>query len=177
MFLLFFFFHTLMKILINRMISDTRLFESANTLRGENLQLTIANEKLRCEVTGAGSGTGVNSAIEARLLAQAEELANLHKRRGEHTQQIVDLNNKLQEMQKEFQAKEARFLICYLFLAFVQLVLIILEIFEVVFLSDRVCYLGHYSKSFQLSLSMVVAISSQFCYRNIMTWGDSSIIN
>ncbi|XP_066591198.1 autophagy-related protein 16-1 isoform X4 [Prorops nasuta] len=83
-----------------------RLFENANTLRGENLQLTLANEKLRCEVTDGTPGTGSNSALEARLLAQAEELATLHRRRGEHTQQIVDLNNKLQEMGRELQAKE-----------------------------------------------------------------------
>lgn len=86
--------------------TDNRLLESANTLKTENYQLSIANEKLRCEV-GAG-GFGGNSTLEARLLAHAEELATLHKRRGEHTQQIVDLNNKLQELKKELQAKETR---------------------------------------------------------------------
>ncbi|XP_015431047.1 PREDICTED: autophagy-related protein 16-like [Dufourea novaeangliae] len=84
-----------------------RLFDSANTLRGENIQLTIANETLR---RNASSGTpllGANADLESRLLKQAEELATLHKRKGEHTQQIVDLNNKLQEMTKELQSKEA----------------------------------------------------------------------
>ncbi|KAG7211650.1 hypothetical protein KM043_010903 [Ampulex compressa] len=83
-----------------------RLFESANTLRGENIQLTIANETLRREVAGGTTGTGANADLEARLFKQVEELAMLHKRKGEHTQQIVDLNNKLQEMMKELQAKE-----------------------------------------------------------------------
>ncbi|XP_043268999.1 autophagy-related protein 16-1 [Venturia canescens] len=87
-----------------------RLFEKANTLRGENLQLTVANEKLKCEVASGGGGVagvlGTNSALEARLLAQAEELTTLHRRRGEHAQQIVDLNNKLQEVMKELQNKE-----------------------------------------------------------------------
>ncbi|XP_046415582.1 autophagy-related protein 16-1 isoform X4 [Neodiprion pinetum] len=82
-----------------------RLLESANTLKLENYQLSIANEKLKCEV-GSG-GFGGNSTLEARLLAHAEELATLHKRRGEHTQQIVDLNNKLQELRKELQTKES----------------------------------------------------------------------
>ncbi|XP_012253468.2 autophagy-related protein 16-1 isoform X2 [Athalia rosae] len=82
-----------------------RLLESSNMLRMENYQLSIANEKLRCEV-GSG-GFGGNSTLEARLLAHAEELATLHKRRGEHTQQIVDLNIKLQELKKELQTKEA----------------------------------------------------------------------
>lgn len=83
-----------------------RLFESANTLRNTNMQLTIANETLRREAANGNIGTGGNSDLEARLLKQAEELAMLHKRKGEHTQQIVDLNNKLQEITKELQAKE-----------------------------------------------------------------------
>ncbi|XP_057340319.1 autophagy-related protein 16-1-like isoform X2 [Microplitis mediator] len=84
-----------------------RLFESTNTLRGENLQLTVAIEKLKCEVVGTGTGTGANAALEARLLAQAEELTMLHRRRGEHTQQIVDLNNKMREMTKDLASKES----------------------------------------------------------------------
>ncbi|XP_032684071.1 autophagy-related protein 16-1 isoform X2 [Odontomachus brunneus] len=83
-----------------------RLFENANTLRGANMQLTIANETLRREVASGSIGLGGNPDLEARLLKQAEELAMLHKRKGEHTQQIVDLNNKLQEMAKELHAKD-----------------------------------------------------------------------
>ncbi|CAG5075795.1 Similar to Atg16l1: Autophagy-related protein 16-1 (Mus musculus) [Cotesia congregata] len=88
-------------------MANNRLFESTNTLRGENLQLTVAIEKLKCEVVGTGTGTGANAALEARLLAQAEELTMLHRRRGEHTQQIVDLNNKMQDMMKDLQSKES----------------------------------------------------------------------
>ncbi|KAL7288499.1 hypothetical protein TKK_0017464 [Trichogramma kaykai] len=84
-----------------------RLFDNANTLRGENLQLSIANEKLRTEAASGVTGTGNNAALEAKLLAQADELTMLHRRRGEHTQQIVDLNNKLQEAMKELQLKES----------------------------------------------------------------------
>ncbi|XP_011064186.1 PREDICTED: autophagy-related protein 16-1 isoform X2 [Acromyrmex echinatior] len=84
-----------------------RLFENTNTLRNSNMQLTIANETLRREAANGGIGMGGNPDLEARLLKQAEELAMLHKRKGEHTQQIVDLNNKLQEMTKELHGKEA----------------------------------------------------------------------
>nr|XP_033324061.1 autophagy-related protein 16-1-like isoform X2 [Megalopta genalis] len=84
-----------------------RLFESTNTLRGENIQLTIANETLRRNTSGGTPMSGATADLEARLLKQAEELATLHKRKGEHTQQIVDLNNKLQEITKELQMKEA----------------------------------------------------------------------
>ncbi|XP_034934448.1 autophagy-related protein 16-1 isoform X2 [Chelonus insularis] len=83
-----------------------RLFENANTLRGENLQLTVNIEKLRCGVSGGTGTSGANAALEARLLAQAEELTMLHRRRGEHAQQIVDLNNRMQELMKDLQSKE-----------------------------------------------------------------------
>ena len=72
------------------------------------MQLSICNEKLRNENLIDNSGQCGNAVLEARLLSQAEELATLHRRRGEHTQQIVDLNNKLQELTKELQAKESR---------------------------------------------------------------------
>lgn len=88
--------------------ADNRLFENTNTLRNTNMQLTIANETLRREAANGSIGIGGNPDLEARLLKQAEELAMLHKRKGEHTQQIVDLNNKLQEMTKELHSKEVR---------------------------------------------------------------------
>ncbi|KAK0157794.1 hypothetical protein PV328_011486 [Microctonus aethiopoides] len=87
-----------------------RLFEIANTLRTENLQLTISIEKLRCDIASGCGGTGNNTnntALEARLLAQAEELTMLHRRRGEHAQKIVDLNNKMQELIKDLHSKES----------------------------------------------------------------------
>ncbi|XP_076682427.1 autophagy-related 16 isoform X4 [Andrena cerasifolii] len=84
----------------------TRLFESSNTLRGENIQLTIENETLRRNAASGSPALGTNADLDARLLKQAEELATLHKRKGEHTQQIVDLNNKVQEVTKELHAKE-----------------------------------------------------------------------
>lgn len=82
-------------------------------MRTENIQLTIANETLRREAVSGTPGLGVNSDLEARLLKQAEELATLHKRKGENAQQIVDLNNKLQEMMKELQAKETRSILLF----------------------------------------------------------------
>lgn len=90
------------------LFTDNRLFDNSNTLRGENLQLSISNEKLRCELSSCTPGSAANAALEAKLLAQADELTILHRRRGEHTQQIVDLNHRLQEITKELQAKEAR---------------------------------------------------------------------
>ncbi|KAL2747935.1 autophagy-related protein 16-1 isoform X1 [Vespula maculifrons] len=86
-----------------------RLFENVNTLRGQNMQLTISNENLRRESGNRSPGIGpsISSAHEARLLKQTEELTALHRKNGEHMQQIVDLNKKMQEMIEELHAKDA----------------------------------------------------------------------
>ncbi|KAI4503347.1 hypothetical protein M0802_001569 [Mischocyttarus mexicanus] len=83
-----------------------RLFENVNTLRCQNMQLTISNENLRRESSNRSPGANVSSVSEARL-KQTEELTALHKKNGEHMQQIVDLNKKMQEMIKDLHGKEA----------------------------------------------------------------------
>ncbi|XP_014600611.1 PREDICTED: autophagy-related protein 16-1 isoform X2 [Polistes canadensis] len=87
-----------------------RLFENVNTLRCQNMQLTISNENLRRESCNS-PGPSASSVNEARL-KQTEELTALHKKNGEHMQQIVDLNKKMQEMIKELHAKEASLAEC-----------------------------------------------------------------
>lgn len=97
-------------------VSDNRLFDSSNALRGENLQLTIQNEKLRQENlelqnrsgTGDGKPNEKIQALEQKLLHQQEELTELHRRKGENAQQLIDLNNKLQEKEKHLRAHEVR---------------------------------------------------------------------
>nr|KAF7435403.1 hypothetical protein H0235_003594 [Vespula pensylvanica] len=90
-------------------LKHNRLFENVNTLRGQNMQLTISNENLRRESGNRSPGIGpsISSAHEARLLKQTEELTALHRKNGEHMQQIVDLNKKMQEMIEELHAKDA----------------------------------------------------------------------
>lgn len=48
--------------------------------------------------------------LEQKLLAQQEELTELHRRKGEHSQQIIDLNIKLQEKEKFLSMKEIRYM-------------------------------------------------------------------
>lgn len=80
-----------------------KIFENFNTLYTDNLQLTIQNEKLKSE--GGRGGLGSNSSslgdirfqeriqqLEQKLLSQAEELTELHRRKGENAQHIIDLN-------------------------------------------------------------------------------------
>lgn len=102
------------------MISDNKLFDCANSLRSENLHLSVQIEKLKFESGGlqAGNGSTVGSSdaklheriqhLEQKLLTQQEELTELHRRKGENSQQIIDLNVKLQEKEKQLAAKEVR---------------------------------------------------------------------
>nr|CAH7712383.1 unnamed protein product [Callosobruchus chinensis] len=97
-------------------VQHNRLFENYNTLYSENLHLNILNEKLKSEGKG---GLGSNSSslgdirhqeriqqLEQKLLAQAEELAELHKRKGENAQQIIDLNVALQEKDRQIATRD-----------------------------------------------------------------------
>lgn len=93
-----------------------KIFESFNILHTENLQLNILNEKLKTE---GRSGLGSNSSslgdiryqekiqqLEQKLLQQAEELTELHRRKGENAQQIIDLNALVQEKDRIIAAKD-----------------------------------------------------------------------
>ncbi|XP_046397612.1 autophagy-related protein 16-1 isoform X2 [Ischnura elegans] len=92
-----------------------RIFESSNTLRAENLQLSIQNERLRIESLEINQRTSsvdgkVSEKIqilEQRLLHQQEELTELHRRKGENAQQLIDLNICLQDKEKKLAMKEA----------------------------------------------------------------------
>ncbi|GAB0091491.1 Autophagy-related protein 16 [Sergentomyia squamirostris] len=94
--------------------ANNRLFDANVQLQQENLRLSVDNEQLR---SGAGfSGDGGNSAasakiqaLEKKLLTQQEELTELHKRKGENAQKIVDLNVKLGEVEKHAQDREEKY--------------------------------------------------------------------
>ena len=47
-------------------------------------------------------------AIEQKIFSLQEELTNMHRRKGEHAQQIVDLTSKLQQADKVLAFKEAK---------------------------------------------------------------------
>ncbi|XP_062597935.1 autophagy-related protein 16-1-like, partial [Saccostrea cucullata] len=96
--------------------SHWKHFESAQTLKTKNVQLTVETEKLKEEnlglqikaEQGGGGGGGNSQALEQKLFKLQEELTELHRRRGENTQQIIDLNNALQDKEKELQGRDAR---------------------------------------------------------------------
>ncbi|KAG8231195.1 hypothetical protein J437_LFUL011308, partial [Ladona fulva] len=91
------------------------IFESSNTLRAENLQLSIQNEKLRLEsleisrrsTPQDGKSSERIQALEQKILHQQEELTELHRRKGENAQQLIDLNVSLQDKERKLVLKEA----------------------------------------------------------------------
>ena len=91
---------------------DNKIFDAVNALKHENLQLSIQNEKLRLDGDRAGGGDSrlheKIQCLEQKLLTQQEELTELHRRKGENSQQIIDLNAKLQEKEKLIVMKDIR---------------------------------------------------------------------
>ncbi|XP_018564835.1 autophagy-related protein 16-1 [Anoplophora glabripennis] len=103
------------KLFQDLILQHNKVFDNSNRLYLENLQLSIQNEKLKTE----GGGLGANSSsvsdlrlqekiqqLEQKLLANAEELTQLHRRKGENSQQIIDLNALLQEKEKLLATKD-----------------------------------------------------------------------
>lgn len=91
---------------------DNRLFDSNTQLKAENLRLVVENEKIRLSGVPSGGDSTIESGriqlLEKKLLIQQEELTDLHKRKGENSQQIIDLNVKITVLQKQIGEKDAR---------------------------------------------------------------------
>lgn len=73
----------------------------------------MENEQLRAGGNASSSGssavaTSKISHLENKLLTQQEELTQLHKRKGENSQMIVDLSMKLDKQNKVLTEKDAR---------------------------------------------------------------------
>ncbi|KAI8514282.1 hypothetical protein Bbelb_086060 [Branchiostoma belcheri] len=103
--------------------AHNKLFESADTLKSQNVQLQLQTERLKqdkldLEVkvldASANAGTGSKGektqALEQKLFKLQEELTELHRRKGENAQQIIDLNSALQEKEKVLAEKENKLL-------------------------------------------------------------------
>ncbi|XP_034116112.1 autophagy-related protein 16 isoform X2 [Drosophila nasuta] len=91
-------------------VQNNRLIDHVAQLKSDNLKLSVENEQLRNAVSTGGSGSNVAIAtLEKKLLAQQEELTDLHKRKGENSQMIVDLNVKVEQQKKLLAEKERSF--------------------------------------------------------------------
>ncbi|XP_059621761.1 autophagy-related protein 16-1 [Phlebotomus argentipes] len=93
--------------------ANNRLFDANVQLQLENLRLSVENEQLRSGAGQSHGGSGASSAkiqaLEKKLMTQQEELTELHKRKGENAQMIVDLNVKLAEMTRKSQDREEKY--------------------------------------------------------------------
>ena len=93
-------------------LTDHRILDRNLELKGENLALTVENEKLR---NGLGVGDSAAQAriqvLEKKLLDKQEELTDMHKRKGDNQQMIIDLNVKVTELQKQLDEKNNRWVI------------------------------------------------------------------
>lgn len=101
-----------------------RLRDGAAALRTENAHLTFINDKLRREnvaqrqsssasvaVGGCASAAAAAEAeraqlLEKKLLAVQEELTELHRRKGENAQQVIDLTAQLKIAEQDSSAKD-----------------------------------------------------------------------
>ncbi|XP_060802098.1 autophagy-related protein 16-1 isoform X4 [Amyelois transitella] len=90
---------------------QSRLFDNVNTLRNENLQLTLVNERIRFSntdsvVPGGNVSNEKVQSLEHKILKQQEELTSLHRTRGESAQQIISLNARVQDLEKQLVNKD-----------------------------------------------------------------------
>lgn len=89
------------------LVPGNRLFDQNTQLRAENLRLNINKEFGFENCAGGGGDTNAKiQQLEKKLLAQQEELTELHKRKGENAQMIVEMNIKLSDLQKTLHDKE-----------------------------------------------------------------------
>ncbi|XP_052782812.1 autophagy-related protein 16-1-like [Mya arenaria] len=100
--------------------SQNKLFEQVASLKTRNMQLTVETERLkadnlslqiRADSGGEGGSPGGNvkvALLEQRLWKLSEELTEMHRRRGENAQQIIDLTAAMKEKEKQLQAKDSK---------------------------------------------------------------------
>jgi autophagy-related protein 16 len=102
-------------------LSHGRLLESSEGYRVVNQRLTLEVERLRRENedlrqktvdTGNGAVVPVRSdkmqALEQKLYNVQEELMEVHREKGKNAQMVIDLNNAVQERDKQLAARDAK---------------------------------------------------------------------
>ncbi|KAE8294753.1 Autophagy-related protein 16-1 APG16-like 1 [Larimichthys crocea] len=96
-------------------VVDNRLLEKSDlqTVLSERYQ-TDKYDVQRGHETSSGSDPGRSDALQQEMaqmrIKHQEELTELHKKRGELAQSVIELNNQIQQKDKEIQNNEARML-------------------------------------------------------------------
>ncbi|KAL5285542.1 ATG16L1 family protein [Megaselia abdita] len=89
-------------------LQNNRLMDNVAQLKADKLRISVENEQLRSAVAN-NTGPAGNLAfltLEKKLLSQQEELTELHKRKGENSQRIVDLNIRIEELNAQMNDKD-----------------------------------------------------------------------
>lgn len=106
-------------------LTDHRILERNHELKSENLSLSVENEKLRLgQGIGDSAAQARIQALEKRLLDKQEELTEMHKRKSDNQQLIIDFNVQVTELQKQLEVKNNRW-VTILMTAFIAVVTVI----------------------------------------------------
>lgn len=90
---------------------DNKIYDSSILLRAQNIQLE--SQIIRGNAGNDSMLSEKISALEQKVLGQQEELTELHRRRGENAQMIIDLNAKLQLTEQTITSKNYRSVFVY----------------------------------------------------------------
>lgn len=97
-----------------------KLFEGIDSLRSENVQLNVQREKLQQEntrfalapsgqpSTPGAAGDDRNAMLEKKLFQLQEELTEMHRRKGENVQQVIEFKNALEAKELELQRLKSK---------------------------------------------------------------------
>ncbi|XP_029850998.2 autophagy-related protein 16-1 isoform X1 [Ixodes scapularis] len=98
---------------------SSQLFERVDALRADNVQLTVQKERLQQEnlqlqMNSETSLGKPRAALETKLFQLQEEMTELLRRKSQHSQQLIDLKNSLEDRDRQLHLKDARIQECEL---------------------------------------------------------------
>lgn len=94
-------------------VFSTQLFERVDSLRANNVQLTVQKERLQQENLQLQMNTESSlgkprAALETKIYQLQEEMTELLRHKSEHSQQLIDAKNSLEEKDRQLHQKETR---------------------------------------------------------------------
>ncbi|XP_077554264.1 autophagy-related 16 isoform X2 [Haemaphysalis longicornis] len=92
---------------------STRLFENMDCLRAENVHLTVQKERLqeenlKLQMNTESSLGKPRAELETKIYKLQEEMTELLRRKSEHSQELIDAKNNLEEKERLLHQKEMR---------------------------------------------------------------------
>ncbi|XP_050042560.1 autophagy-related protein 16-1 isoform X1 [Dermacentor andersoni] len=98
-------------------VFSTQLFERVDSLRANNVQLTVQKERLQQENLQLQMNTESSlgkprAALETKIYQLQEEMTELLRHKSEHSQQLIDAKNSLEEKERQLHQKDTRIQEC-----------------------------------------------------------------